>query len=206
MNSSLNRSCSDFEDAPILYIHSSRGSEWLPDVPSHLIKHLSESERLRPRLSQIIVRRYELEACPAIKNDIDHAIALLNHATLSRAAGIAGAIWYGRTLSRLIGKEALGSALSVIDDETFRLAVAHADLAPIRDSGLLEASPPTKEALLRDGDLCFIAWLNSLPASLAKRVALKFPPDFESGTPSPDHGIYGPAIIRKCGEAFVVHE
>ena len=174
MSTSFHSSNSIFQDLPIRYIHPDRAWEWLPDVPSIVAKQLSENARLWVRLSQIIIHRYDLESCPAISGNRDHAIAMLDQATLRRIVEIGGAMWHGRTLSKLIDKTALSAALTVIDEETYRLAVAHADLAPLAvHSGHSNAEPPSLDAILLNGKLCFVSWLNALPGFLSKRISIE---------------------------------
>jgi hypothetical protein len=204
MSAPFDRSNAIFRDLPIRYIHPDRACEWLPDVPPSTSKQLSENERLWVRLSQIIMHHYDLESCPRLSGDTDQTIAMLNQATLMRVVEIGGAIWHGRTLSKLIDKTALSAALSVIDEATHRMAVANADLAPLPAHNQdFEPEPPAPDAILLNGKLCFISWMNALPGFLSKRIALKFPTEFLSEMPTPDHEIYGPAIVRKSAEAFV---
>jgi len=204
MSTSFHSSNSIFQDLPIRYIHPDRACEWLPDVPSSVAKQLSENGRLWVRLSRIIIHRYDLESCPAISGNKDHSIAMLDQATLKQVVEIGGAMWHGKNLSKLIDKTALSVALAAIDEGTYRLAVAHAELAPpAAHSHHSNAVPPSHDAIILNGKLCFISWLNALPGFLSKRIRLKFPMEFLSETPSPDHETYGPAIMRKSAEGFV---
>jgi hypothetical protein len=191
------------QDLPVLYIHPSRTSEWLPDIPSSLVKKLIDTGRVHPRLSQIVTQHYQLEPLPPFTGDIDHAIAMLDHGQLLEVVMAAGAIWHGRTLSRLIDKASLKAALSLFGERTYRLAVAEAEFDPSSEADQTPTELPPKEMLFEDGKLCFLTWLRCLPVSLSKRVELKFPPGMLTGSPSPAYATLGPDFVRKSGEAII---
>lgn len=191
-----------FRELPIRYIHPDRACEWLPDAPPALTAQLSANERLWRRLSLIIAihykfEDYKLEDHPAIGSGVDHAIAVLDYATLMRMVRIAGAIWHGRALAKLIDKAALSQVLTLIDESAYRLAVVNADLAPSDAEDL-----PTKQSLLLNGRHCFLCWLNELPEFLLKRVILKFPKEFLSGPFPASHDGSAVAIFRKSAEGL----
>lgn len=202
MTTFLDQGRSDFEASPVRYIHPDRVSEWLPHLPADLAGELVANPRLQPRLSDIIVAHYDLGAC-SWQSDIDCAIAALSEQQFSRLIEAAGAIWHGRVFARLIGKSAIQNALSIIDERTFRLAVAKFSFAPAADDDQASTCDiPKKEAVESEGKLCLAAWLSVQPVPISKRVALKFSPTFVFGEPTPKHNVYGPAIVRKCGESL----
>jgi hypothetical protein len=205
MRSVPKKSSAEFESSPVLYIHPDRAPEWLPDMPPHLTGLLSSCERLQPKLSLKIAQHYELGPCPALAGGIDLTISLLDYESLKQIVEIAGATWHGRTLRRAIGKDAFAMMVSIMSEHAFRTGVAQADLAPAGNEEPAEVLLPSRDVMLLDGRLCFSGWLSTLPNPIGKRIALKFPSDFETHMMSPDHLAYGPAIIRKTGEAFVSH-
>jgi hypothetical protein len=192
-----------FETSPVRYVHPDRVIEWLPDLPASVAKDLASNARLWAKLSPIIEAHYDLGACPEMHDDIDHAIAQLPEVRLLRLVEAAGAVWHGKTFAMVIDKATIRSVMKLIDEDAFRLAVAQSALAPKPDSPITVESL-NREAIDREGRLCFSAWLNALPTFVSKRVALKFSPQVVFETPSGQHEVHGPAIVRICGEACLV--
>jgi hypothetical protein len=103
----------------------------------------------------------------------------------------------------LISGAAIAGLLPGLDGPAYNFAMKHAELAP--PLGEEEQAPPTSEALSRDGELCFRAWVNSLPVPIAQRVTLKFPNDFETGPSRPEFELFGPDIVRAAGKGLLDH-
>lgn len=199
-----NAAALSFEELPGLYIHPNRTHEWLTDLPAHVGLELLGCQRLTPRLSLLIRQHYQLS--PVGNHDaLDLAIAMLDLNGLTSVQLLAGAIFHGHRMRTLISKALIAELLSGLDDWAYNLAVTCADLRPSDASP--ECAPPlTKEMVSGDGHLCFRAWLDTLPAALAGRIALKFPDNFENDPLLPDFELYGPDIVRAAGRELLRHD
>lgn len=193
-----------FEDLPGLYVHPERLREWLPDLPAEIGQSLLGCSRLVPRLSRLIAQHYQLPSLDRSES-VDLAIAMLDLAALQRVSRLSGAIFHGRQLRTQIARTVIAELLSGLDDQAYHLAATYAELAPPLDESQESGSLPTGASILQDGRRCFRAWLNAIPESIAKRVALKFPHDFETDSLPPECKLYGPDIVRAAGKELLGH-
>ncbi len=193
-----------FERLPGMYIHPGRTREWLPELPAETGLSLLRCERLIPRLSAIITKHYGLAAFKA-DGGLDLSIAMLGFDPLMQVSQLAGVIFHGRQIRLLISKPAIAALFAGAGGWAHSYAMAQAELAPPASGDGKEITPPTEENILRDGRLCFRAWLSKLSAPVAQRVALKFPEDFENGPLPFEFEAYGSGIVRAAGKGVLAY-
>ena len=167
------------------------GAEGLPDG-------LLSEPRFATRLAQIVTRHYDLADTGEAIEEADHALAMLSRNDLEKLASRAGVVLHARQFVQ----EIRGPVLATLTDRFGAVALDdvrhHADLATdktrIDDLDALEAE------ISRDGMACLAAWIKSLPASLQRRVRLKWPNDHAVPmTDSTDLVERGPVILRRLG-------
>ncbi len=193
-----------FERLPGLYVHPDRTREWLPDLPAEIGLSLLRCGRLVPRLSAIITQHYKLTALEA-DGGLDLSIAMLSFNSLVQVSRLAGAIFHARQIRMLISKPAIAALFAGAGGWAHGYAMAQAELVPPASGDANESTPPTDEAIVQDGWLCFRAWLAKLSAPAAQRIALKFPKDFETGPLPSGFEAYGPDIVRAAGKGVLDH-
>lgn len=193
-----------FERLPGLYVHPDRTREWLPELPAEIGRSLLKCERLIPRLSVVITQHYAL---PALEEDggLDLSIGMLSFNSLVQVSRLAGAIFHAGQIRMLISRPAIAALFAGVEDWGHGYVMGQMEMAPPSSEGL-ESAPPTEETIVRDGQLCFRAWLGELSAPAAQRIALKFPKDFETGPLPPEFEAYGPGIVRAAGRGMLDHD
>ena len=192
----IDNSLSSFETEPVTYIHPSRVGEWLPDIPSAAANLLSQSRRLRIVLSHRIQKHYALEPIRITPDVPDLQIATADGAKLQRIISLAGAIWHGHSLKKVVSRDTLIEILGDLNESDYRTAVTQAPLLAAQE----EADFSDRESINRDGNLCFRAWLAVLPEAVSRRVALKFPENPIPVELSSLHVNHGPQVFRIAGE------
>jgi len=194
-----------FSDLPSLYIHPDRQSEWMSELPDDITKSMNDCPRLQHRLSSLIHKRYCLEPYRPQLEGADVSIAILSHAHLVQLIKIAGAVWHGRSLMRLITKVDLVEIHRAIGESGYQIAISQAAIFPAPDNPETDLERPSEACLERDGVLCFRAWLAMLPKSISARILLKFPTPFFATSIPPNFLRHGPSIISAVGKELTNH-
>lgn len=183
-----------FESLPATYIHPKRLGDCLPrGLPDRFREQLVTSARLQRRLSDILIRRFNLPPCSVHDADTPEArFARLEGRDLGQMVRRIGAIWHGRTLRAIIMASALKDLIGWLGQDSYRAALRHGALAGADiDREVVVGEKPDIDRLCRlietDGQRCVKAWCAEQPASLATRLLLKFPPvpDAEEGIAEP---------------------
>lgn len=194
-----------FSDLPSLYIHPDRQSEWMAELPDDITKSMNDCPRLQHRLSSLIHKRYRLEPYRPQLEGADVSIAILSHAELVQLIKIAGAVWHGQSLMRLITKVDLAEIHRAIGEAGYQLAISKAAFFPAPDNPGTDLERPSEACLERDGVLCFRAWMATLPKSVSARIGLKFPTPFDATSIPPNFSQHGPSIISAIGKELTNH-
>lgn len=163
-----------FARFPVDYIHPSRAIEWLPDLPESLACNIAENERLRPKVSSIILSAYGLEECSEPLDEAEADIVTLPFETLTRVAVIAGSIWNANWLRLVIDRSVLVEVFGDSGHSHYSFAISNAHLAGSQSDPAITGRT-VAAAVLTDGFGCLLSWVNSLPPSFSGRVWLKFP-------------------------------
>lgn len=171
-----------FERLPALYIHPDRLAQCLPqELRLKQRDRLLNTKRLGPRLSGLLMRRFELRPCSL--HDFESSegqFAQIEGEELALAIRRIGAIWHARSVAAIILARSLKDLVSRLGKETYREALRQADLAGADlDQGIAEGTPAIDRLsrnIDRDGQRCIRAWCEHQPISLAQRLILKLDP------------------------------
>lgn len=171
-----------FERLPAAYIHPERLSRCLPpNLPVKYRDQLLGAKRLRPRLSGLLTRRFNLPPCTAEELETPEGrFAQLEAAALDAAVRRIGAIWHARTIAAIILAASLKELIAWLGRDGHQEALRHGKLACVGvDRDIIGDKPDIDllcKAIERDGRHCVVAWCRHQPASLAERLLLKLPP------------------------------
>lgn len=173
----------------------------LPSVlDPETVERLVASDRLAGRLSEHLRRQAGVPPLdPALLEAEDRALMLLDAEGLEQLQRMAGAIWHGQALKRIILAEPRRRMAELIGEDALAGAGRNVEVSPAI------ASPAEPEALAAaidaDGAACLEAWCRAQPAAIAERIRLKR--DAEAPDPTDDHLANGPAVIARAVKEHV---
>jgi hypothetical protein len=157
---------------------------------------LATTPRLQARLGALIAQRASLAPCPAgWQDDPKLQLAVLPTPAFDRLAGLAGTVFHGHAVARIILAAERQALAEGVGAEAHRLALAHRALAaPF--TGEPASLADLLAAIRRDGRACVLAWAASLPSGLAQRLSWRLPAWSEQlAQLAPPHRERGPAIV-----------
>ncbi len=175
-----------FERLPSAYGHPERLGACLPSgLPVEVRDQLLSTKRLQPRLSKILMQRFDLRPCTAEGlATLEGRFAQLEGEALSAAIRRIGAIWHARTIAAIILSGCLKELIDRLGQDVYRDTLRHAALACTGPDQDIIGERAKIEQLCRnierDGRHCLEAWCRELPAALGKRLLLKLPPASET--------------------------
>jgi hypothetical protein len=185
---------------PIAYVEASQLEACFDGrLGTELCERLKGAARLRARLSEMLIDHCELvpECDPFLVDDDDRTIALASADRLCELSERAGAIYWGRTITRVILAAHVKALQEQLGEPLCALALAHQDL-----SGPEQPLEPVETIGLRikdDGWRCLAAWCASQPAAVNARVRLKLAAREAFDTAADvSFGECGPAIVRRA--------
>lgn len=158
---------------------------------------LTREPRFAGRLSDVLHRHYDLTKLDGESgSNEDQILAGLSLPQLDRLSIRAGIILRAREFLQEIRGPVLAELAERFGAGALTDARRHADLA--WDRPKTADLDELKIAVGRDGETCLAAWIAGLPASLSRRVELKWPNDAALPT-SGDAALAerGPAILRR---------
>jgi len=141
---------------------------------------MQKSPRLRQRLAELMLG----DDAAVVANGAWEPDLLFDQDP-RRAALLAGGVWHGRSLLKLIARADLAILAERIGAEAQPFALRHLSQA-VADETV--ADPERLAALVeRDGHACLGAWLEDFSAPARRRVLLRLPPGTAAENPSPKH-------------------
>lgn len=185
---------------PVTYVELSLLEECFDNrLGAEVCDRLKGVERLRGRLSKIIIDRCRLipECDPFLVGDDDRVIALASAERLSELSQRAGAIYWAKTITRVILAAHVKALQEQLGEPLCALALAHQDLSGPEQR--LEPIETIGARITDDGWRCLAAWCASQPAAVNGRVRLKLAARDAFDTASEvSFGECGPAIVRRA--------
>ncbi len=168
---------------PLNYIHPSRLAGSLGgEINDELCISLRSCERLRDRLSALIIARAE---CPAFLDldtvdPQDRAVAIAPPEDLSRIAVRAGAIVWSRAMANAVRGQDVAALEAALGAELCRFAIKHRALAGPEKP--LEPFDTLLERITAEGWRCYAAWCAAMPHAVGARAHLKIPGEAFDGS------------------------
>ncbi|WP_163266866.1 SctK family type III secretion system sorting platform protein [Chelativorans alearense] len=164
-------------------------------------ERLLAEKRLRPRLSALLRRQYDL---PSVINEAeedfdpdDRLIALSSGERVADLVLRAGAIYWANTIAgAVLGREA-AALRTALGGELCALAVANKDIAgPPQPIGPVET---LRDRVEGDGWKCLAAWRHAVDPAIGARFRLKLPLSAPlDDAPEESFAASGPAIVRRA--------
>ncbi len=164
-------------------------------------EHMLGQDRLRSRLSLLLLKHYQLEITDSDEGpgNVDRAIALASAGELEEIALRSGAIYWGTSLAGIIAGPKAAALHTALGAAHCAFALANRDLAGPAQS--LEPGENIRERVFADGWRCLGAWCHAMPDAIGKRVRLKLPPDeLIDAMPERVFSEAGPAIAQRAAE------
>jgi hypothetical protein len=199
-NSDLSAEWDAFMRCPVAYIEASRlDACFNGHLGTELCDRLKGVTRLGDRVSEMIIERCALvPACdPFLIDDCDRAIALASAERLGELSQRAGAIYWARTIARVILAADVKALHEQLGEPLCILGLAHHDLSGPEQS--LEPIETIGARIKDDGLRCLAAWCASQPGAVNARVRLKLAAcaalDIAAEMPLRE---CGPAIVRRA--------
>lgn len=164
-------------------------------------EHMLQSERLRQRLSALLLDRLQMGREPIDVSDADAVVALSDAEKLEQIAFHAGAVYWSASFAGSILGSTAARLHEQLGEPVYSLAVANRELAgPPQD---LQPWDGLRDRVLADGWRCVGAWCHAVPTAVGRRVLVKLPPDELIDTPpGATFGEQGTAIARRVAEAL----
>jgi hypothetical protein len=159
---------------PVAYIEPSRlDACFNGHLGAELCERLKGMTRLRDRVSAMIIERCALApTCdPFLVDDCDRAIALASAERLCELGQRAAAIYWAKTIARVILAAHVKALNEQLGEPLCVLALAHHDLSGPEQS--LEPIETIGARIKDDGLRCLAAWCASQPGAVNARVRLK---------------------------------
>jgi hypothetical protein len=174
-------------------------SLFAPPLPPPLLDALLASERLAGRLADRVAARLGVARPGAADfEDPPARLALAGRKAVETAIRLAGALYHGRRLNRLVLRSARAEVSAGIGADAFAAALRHGEGEG--DDDRLTADWTATElvtACTRDGPMVFSAWRAALPRSVGDWIATLAPVLGTLDVPShPD-----PAAVRAASLA-----
>lgn len=159
---------------------------------------LRRQARFGPRLADIVERRYDLSDTDGEADAADRVLAALSLAELEQLAGRAGLVLHGHQFLQEIRGPVLAALAERFGAQALEEARRHGDLAPAK--ARIDDFDALQAAISSEGAACLAAWIATLPASLQRRVRLKWPSDHVVPE-TRDTAIlsHGATILRRLG-------
>lgn len=165
-----------------------------------LPKGLLDEPRFAGRLTQIVTRHYDFADMGESVEEADRALALVSRENLEKLTVRAGVVLHARQFVQEIRGPVLAALGERFGADALDDARRHADLAT--DKAKIDDLDELEAEIARDGTACLAAWIEALPASLRRRVRLKWPSDHTVPvTDNVDLVERGPAILRRLGHS-----
>lgn len=184
---------------PIAYIEPSRLDACFGGyLGAELCERLKGTARLGDRVSAMIIERWGLvPGCNRfLVEDCDRTIALRSAESLCELSHRAGAIYWAKTIARVILAAHVKALHEQLGEPLCALALAHLDL-----SGREQPLQPIETIGVRikdDGWRCLAAWCASQPGAVNARVRLKLAANAAFDTATDPFRECGPVIVRRA--------
>lgn len=160
-------------------------------------ERLLRTERLRTRLSTLLLEHYQLSGSAESVGEIDQIIAPATSEDLEEIALRAGAIYWADSFAGIILGHKAAALHEALGEEVCAFAVANRDLAGREQP--LDSVQSIRERVLADGRRCLGAWCHAAPTAIGGRVRLKLQSDeLIDGVVVPPFAEIGPAIVRRA--------
>lgn len=195
----LHRRLARFDRSPSLYARADRVADAI-GLPVEVAARLQSRDRFVDRLSRRLISQLDLGSCRDERiAATDLALVLQPPDRLATLAPVLGALWHGAAIRRVIARDERQALLGAIGAGLLGFVL---DRPPVERPGAGEQPADLIDRIVPDGQTAAAAWLDSLPAPFAGRLALVLPA-LPAGTISvdlPPHILT--ALVREAAAWF----